>query len=425
MVRSKSKIRRKRKTYKKRATMGKDSINPFKYPNKVDIETIKETYFEVVSHLAELEKKVELKILRKLETEKIKTLVLRAKETFKNCGKVKDDVKFRECMDFFVKQKEMISILKLNKDEVEEALNDRVELRKERLFRLIQLTYNKGIFLKEKIKTIILNTGGLSIIDLDLQSSEYKNIISQEIIHMYNEVKNDTYKELRLVIEKNRQPYKKRATMGKHTIERKHPVDININTIRKQYSNIVENIAEFEYSVDVDLLNQIKSIPSVDTKVIQLMVECANNKDDKKAECINKIRPIKEMVRILNPKIIENELEQSQRIENELEQRLEFRQERLYKLKYLSEISNFYRNEILLEKIEEIVKETGGLVVELNFNLRGNDGLTKAYKDLLGKIIISLYRKYKVNVNMKSRDEIIRLTELHRQKANELKNKFL
>jgi hypothetical protein len=195
---------------------------------------------------------------------------------------------------------------------------------------------------------------------------------------------------------------RKRSTMGKNIINpRKYPIDIDINEIRENYFGIINNIAKFEQSVDKEFLNQLVNIERPDNKVSKLMIECANDFDDENAECINYIRQLKEMVNIM--KLSKTD------IDEKLYERLEFRKERLFRLKYLTETANFYNDYEILEKIDKIVKETGGLEVELNFQTPHS--ISKTYKELLGSRMIDLYKEYKKSTNIKSRDKIREVIE--------------
>ena len=193
-----------------------------------------------------------------------------------------------------------------------------------------------------------------------------------------------------------RKASRKRATMGKFIINiPRYPIDIDINEIRENYFGIVSEISDFEKTVDVDLLDKLlylyEASANPDDEIAKSIIDCANDSDDETAECINYVREIKEMFSIIK-------LEDSD-IEEKLDERLELRKERIFKLIYLTKISGFHSEYEILEKIDKIVKETGGLQVDLHFD-------TPEYEGLLGSEIINLYKKYKESINIKSRDKI-------------------
>jgi len=190
---------------------------------------------------------------------------------------------------------------------------------------------------------------------------------------------------------------------------------IDINKIREKYLDTVSKITKLEKKVDKNLIiilleededlqgeedeedeededeneeedeedeeeDEEEDVQDDETKnITKNIINCAKNYDYDVTKCINEKRELKEMRSIIKTS------KRPEDIEKKLVKRKELRKERIFQLLYLTKIS--CTESELSEKIKKIVKETGGLQLELHFDI-------DEYKKLLGSKIINLYKKY-------------------------------
>lgn len=199
---------------------------------------------------------------------------------------------------------------------------------------------------------------------------------------------------------------KKIATMHKESINpREYPVELNIRDIRNNFFQMIQDLAMIEKTEEKQTLISLENIGI--SILRDEILDCAEHETD---QCINFIRQLQQMRKLGDMSI-----------EEKLNQRLESRMERLFRLIHLKEQEHFYTNSEVKEKIEKIIKNTGGLEINLSFD---KDTLFNIYEDILGSRIMKLYQKFQHSINVKNIKKVKNLIEEHTYKLDELRKEW-
>lgn len=176
---------------KRRSTMRKNQIVvniPFSGEDNNHTESI-------IYAIANTEKDIDIELLEELSTiprtGPNSAGNLLSKQMVK-CALEKDET--ADSVTYIREVKEMLSILNLDKNMLEKKLEERNQFRIKRLFKLKRLDLFQGYFhydseLTNKIINIINDTGGL-VVDLHIESvRNYKNLLGERIIDLYQDYK--------------------------------------------------------------------------------------------------------------------------------------------------------------------------------------------------------------------------------------------